>query len=295
MQVLILGYGEMGHAMEAVLGPRHELAIWERFPADGFVSARLEDAAPAAEVVILCLPAAPHGEVLQRIAPMLRADSTCLSIAKGLDDRGRYAAQVLDSVLGGSRAFAVLYGPMIAEELQAGGWGFAQAGCPAKVYGSLEALFAGSRLRLAHTTDVIGVSWSVVLKNVYAIAFGAADGLGLGDNVRGCLMVQALRELERIVTDQGGDEATCHSLAGLGDLATTATSVDSHHHALGVRLARGETDDISGEGVHTLSMVSAHGLLDVARYPLMAVIRDMVDYPATAAAGLADFIATTRL
>jgi len=73
----------------------------------------------------------------------------------------------------------------------------------------------------------------VILKNVYAIMFGVADELKLGDNMRGHLMVAAIAELSGIVQSFGGQAHTPYSYAGLGDLLTTATSEGSHHHALG--------------------------------------------------------------
>ena len=64
----------------------------------------------------------------------------------------------------------------------------------------------------------------MILKNVYAMVFGMADELELGDNVRGFLATATLQELDRIVLHQGGLPGTPYHLAGLGDLITTATS-----------------------------------------------------------------------
>ena len=129
------------------------------------------------------------------------------------------------------------------------------------------------------THDVAGISWSVILKNVYAMMFGVADELQLGDNMRGFLMVAALHELEQIVIQMGGKPASPFHLAGLGDLVTTATSENSHHHELGGMLARGETENIAGEGVHTLKMVEKHHLLNTAMFPLFRLIQQIVKQP----------------
>lgn len=283
MQVLILGYGEMGHAMETLLGPRHDLAIWDKYPPPGFRSVRLDDALPAADCVVFCLPVSPHAEVLERVAPHLNAESLCISIAKGLDESGRSAHGIFEATLGRSHDYALLYGPMISEDIRAGRSGFAQAGCESEaMFERIRALFNGSTLHLSHSTDLAGITWSVILKNVYAIAFGIIDALDCGDNTRGFLMVQALTELNRIVTDMGGRSGTPYQLAGLGDLVTTATSTDSHHHALGGKLARGEIDTPTGEGVHTLAMIKAHGILEIEQYPLMATIDRIVNERAAA-------------
>ena len=44
LSVLILGYGEMGHAMEHLLSAHHQLDIWEKYPQPGFQSVILEEA-----------------------------------------------------------------------------------------------------------------------------------------------------------------------------------------------------------------------------------------------------------
>jgi glycerol-3-phosphate dehydrogenase (NAD(P)+) len=279
-RVLVLGYGEMGHAMEVLLAGRVHLDIWEKFPAENFRSAVLEEVAPLADLVLFCLPANPHREVVTRLLPLLRTETICLSIAKGLDERGQTAAEVFADVLGERQPYALLYGPMISEELRAGRYGFAELGCKDDTtYRKVKDLFANTRLLIEPSSDITGISWSVILKNVYAMVFGMADELQMGDNVRGYLSVASITELEQIVCTMGGDAGSPWHLAGLGDLVTTATSKDSHHHELGRMLARGESEGIQGEGVHTLEMVRQYGLFREADYPLFELISSIVSSP----------------
>ena len=103
-------------------------------------------------------------------------------------------------------------------------------------------------------------------------------------------MVAALSELEQIVIKMGGKPASSYHLAGLGDLVTTATSKNSHHYELGKMLARGETENINGEGVHTLLMIEKHHLLNITMFPLMQLIQQIVKQPELAAQKLNVFI-----
>ena len=279
-RVLILGHGEMGHAMEHLLQGRQQLDIWEKYPQDNFQSVVLEDAAPRADVVLFCLPVNPHREIAKQIAPLLKKTCLCLSIAKGLDEAGQTAAQIFAGVLGPRQPCSLLYGPMISEEIRADRYAFAQLGCEGMdSYSRVCELYQGTRLCIEHTSDITGISWSVVLKNVYAMVFGMADELQLGDNMRGYLAVAALRELDQIVRKMGGQAGSPYHLAGLGDLITTATSEDSHHHELGRMLAREQVRGIEGEGIHTLEMVSQHRLFNTADYPLFRLIHDIVRSP----------------
>ena len=279
-KVLILGYGEMGHAMEYLLKERQQLDIWEKYPQDNFQSVVLEDAAPEADIVLFCLPVNPHREIVKQIATILKKTCICLSIAKGLDEAGQTAAQIFAEVLASRQDYALLYGPMISEEIRAGRYAFAQLGCShINSYNKIRDLYHGTRFYIEHTSDITGISWSVILKNVYAMVFGMADELQLGDNMRGYLAAASLRELDQIVCKMGGQAAISYHLAGLGDLIATATSDDSHHHELGCMLAREEARVIEGEGIHTLEMVTRHRLFNTADFPLFQLIQDIVRHP----------------
>jgi glycerol-3-phosphate dehydrogenase (NAD(P)+) len=275
--------------MEFLLRDRHRLRVWQRH--DG--AATLHSAAADSDVVLLCVPATAIGELAGLLRPHLPAATLCVTIAKGLDDRGRLPIQALDAGLGPGRG-VVLYGPMISEEIRAGKPAFAQCGArDPQTYARIAALFAGTALRLDAAEDMLGISWSAILKNVYAMAFGMADEMVLGDNVRGFLAVAALHELDAIVRSLGGAAVTPFHLAGLGDLITTATSRGSHHHELGRMIVRDERERLAGEGVHTLAMIRTHALFDTGRYPLFRLIDAGVRDPGTARTALCAFLSCT--
>lgn len=294
-RVLILGYGEMGHAMEYLLAARHDVRIWNMGVVVKGCKATLGEEVAEAQVILFCLPVNPHHEIASRIAPYLAEGSLCLSIAKGLDESGRTAAQVFENVFADKHRYGVVYGPMISEEIRMGRYAFADAVLSdAADFDVMHGLFRGSTLICQQASDMHGRSWSVILKNVYAILFGVADELKLGDNMRGHLMVAAIAELSGIVQAFGGQAHTPYSYAGLGDLLTTATSEGSHHHALGRRLVRGEWSDISGEGVHTLRMVEKYHLFDWRSYPLFSLARDIVTAPETLNERVEDYLKLLR-
>ncbi|UCH54015.1 MAG: hypothetical protein JSW09_04290 [Pseudomonadota bacterium] len=266
LNVLILGHGEMGSAMEFLLAPHHRVRVWQRRGATP-----LPTAAADAAIVLFCVPTPPHAELAQALAPALAPTALCLTVAKGLDETGRTAVEALHATLG-DRPYGVIYGPMIAEELRAGRPGFALLGLDhAQADVRAESLFQNTMLHIERATDIAGLSWCAVLKNVYALLFGAADELGLGDNMRGYLAVAAVAELGAICVKLGGHAASAATLAGLGDLITTATSRGSHHHALGQRIARGETAGLTGEGLHTLRVLAKGARLALQDYPLAAL------------------------
>jgi glycerol-3-phosphate dehydrogenase (NAD(P)+) len=290
LRVLILGYGEMGHALEYLLLGKHDVHIWSRAS-----HTTLEQEVPLAQVILFCLPVNAHIEMIHRIAPHLTEDSLCLTIAKGLDESGLTAPQVLSSVLAGRHRYGVMFGPMISEEIKLGRYAFADVALSdSDDFSRVRKLFQGGTLICRNVTDMPGSSWSVILKNVYAIIFGVADELKLGDNMRGYLIVTALAELSAIVKAFGGEAHTPYAYAGLGDLLTTATSENSHHHELGCKLAAGDFSDISGEGVHTLQMVEKFHLFDSKLYPLFTLVNDIVTKPEKLKNRVEDYLCQIR-
>ncbi|MDX1697229.1 MAG: hypothetical protein R3308_03040 [Thiohalobacterales bacterium] len=276
-RILVIGYGRIGHAMESMLAPNHALMYTDIRPVSPHEPVELEQAAAAAEFVICCVHVTPLAEVAARIRPHLREDAISLTVAKGLDEEGRPASSIFADVFGDSHHYCALYGPMIAEDIIQGRMAFAQVGCSRpEVYARIEALFHDTVLRLQYSDDMPGIAWSSVLKNVYAILFGAVDELALGDNVRGYLAVETLAEMAAIVQAMGGDAATVLQVAGLGDLVTTATSESSRHHTLGRQLVRGDYPDKPAEGLHTLAMIDKFGLIDTQPYPLFRLVQQIV-------------------
>lgn len=288
-RVLILGRGEMGQAMEFLLAPRHQVQTWQRHPPAAENPLKLSDVVPISDFILFCLPATAHAEVAGLIAPWRKNDTLFLTIAKGLDEAGQLPGTVLAQAIGTPHV-ALLYGPMISEEIRAGKPAFAECGIADRNrFENIAALYRGGTLHLEHARDFTGLSWSVILKNVYAMAFGMADELNLGDNTRGYLSVRALQELSGIVRHLGGEATTPYRLAGLGDLITTATSTGSHHHELGRRLVRGETN-LKGEGIHTLAMIEKFKLIENHGFSLLRLIANCVREPSTSARRITDFI-----
>ena len=292
-EVLILGYGEMGHALQMLLTPFHKLSIWNRSSVDGQTLRTLNECVPQAKIIIFCLPVNAHLSLLKEILPMMNEKALCISIAKGLNESGKSAEEIFKTHLD---HYALIYGPMISEEICANKVGFAQLGCSKKTdYNAILKIFKPTNLYLNSTDDIAGISWSVILKNVYALAFGMIDELNMGKNVRGFLTVMALNELDCIAESLGGKAKSSYGLAGLGDLITTGSSEDSRHHSLGRRVAKGDFSDMKAEGTHTLLMVKKFNRFEWNRYPLFMTIEKIISQESKAKEALEALYKTTSL
>jgi len=101
-------------------------------------------------------------------------------------------------------------------------------------------LLRGETLRAYPSEDLTGVEVGGAVKNVLAIAAGASDGLGFGDNARAALITRGLAEAGRLSAALGGRRETLTGLAGLGDLVLTCTGNLSRNRRVGLALARGQ-------------------------------------------------------
>jgi glycerol-3-phosphate dehydrogenase (NAD(P)+) len=104
----------------------------------------------------------------------------------------------------------------------------------------LQTALGSPRFRVYTSLDVVSVELGGALKNVFAIAAGISDGLGLGDNAKAALVTRSLVELVRFGVAMGGTANAFYGLSGAGDLILTCYSEHSRNHTVGQRLGRGE-------------------------------------------------------
>jgi glycerol-3-phosphate dehydrogenase (NAD(P)+) len=107
-------------------------------------------------------------------------------------------------------------------------------------------------LRLYTIDDLIGAELGGALKNVYAIAAGMCDGLGLGDNAKAALVTRVLAEMIRIGETLGARSVTFVGLSGFGDLIATCYGEWSRNHEFGFKIGRGHTIDELMQGRRTV-------------------------------------------
>lgn len=137
-------------------------------------------------------------------------------------------------------AHGLVSGPSFAREVVNGlPTALTVASTDAAFAGRAVAWFHGAGMRAYSNPDVIGVELGGALKNVLAIACGAADGLGFGANARAAVITRGLAELMRLGHAMGGLPQTFMGLAGIGDLVLTCTDDQSRNRRLGLALARG--------------------------------------------------------
>ena len=117
----------------------------------------------------------------------------------------------------------------------------------------LQASLGQRRFRPYASDDLTGVALGGAAKNVYAIACGVVEGMGLGENARAALLARSFAELSRLGEHLGAKRETLMGLSGLGDLVLTATSPSSRNFSSGMELGRGKTAESLNMPGHPLA------------------------------------------
>ena len=164
-----------------------------------------------------------------------------VSCTKGIEqERGLLMSEVIAEQFPGAR-LAVLSGPNLAGEIARGIPSAGVIGSENEsALASIQSLFEGTTFRAYTSGDLRGIQLGGALKNVFAIAAGISDGLGLGENAKAALVTRSLAEMTRLGTAMGGRPETFAGLSGVGDLMVTCFSDRSRNHQVGFRLGKGE-------------------------------------------------------
>lgn len=138
-------------------------------------------------------------------------------------------------------AVGVVSGPSFAEEVARGlPTAVTVAATDPRLAADVAALLRADTMRAYESDDIAGVETGGAVKNVLAIAAGASDALGFGNNARAALITRGLAETGRLSTALGGRRDTLMGLAGLGDLVLTCTGDLSRNRRVGLALAHGK-------------------------------------------------------
>jgi glycerol-3-phosphate dehydrogenase (NAD(P)+) len=265
-RVAVVGAGAWGTTLarlvarvEPVLLVCHDPATAERINATHRNEARLpgvdlpvtviatadpRDLRDARDLVIFAVPSTHLRAMVIAAAPHLAPEADRLSATKGLerDSLLRMSEVIVDAGGGRPGAVAALSGPNLAAEVARNlPTSAVVATADAELAQRIIARLGRRRFRLYANEDLLGVELAGALKNVVAIAAGAADGLGFGDNGKAGLLTRGLAEMMRLGIAAGANALTFAGLAGIGDLVATCGSRLSRNHRLGEELAAGRT------------------------------------------------------
>ena len=193
-----------------------------------------------AELAVVAVPSGAVRSVCASMKGRLASGAAVVCVSKGFEPGTlKRMDQVIAEELP-SHACVILSGPSHAEEIAKGiPTTVVAASADSQAAELVQDVFSGDCMRVYVTDDVIGVELGGALKNVIALAAGALDGLGLGDNTKAALMTRGLTEIARLGVACGARTETFGGLSGMGDLIVTCTSMHSRNRRCGILVGQG--------------------------------------------------------
>jgi glycerol-3-phosphate dehydrogenase (NAD(P)+) len=266
-KVAVLGGGTWGATLAAHLDQLgHEVAIWEFVPevAAYLAKERCLKTLPQLRLPSSVLVSNDMGAVLKgrscvlSVTPshavrptfetavkngFIEDGALVITASKGIENKTFLVmTQIISQVFPRVGDAVVLTGPSHAEEVAAGQpVALVAASEMQSAQNRVKNLFSSEKFRVYTSGDPIGAQLGAALKNVYAVASGIVDGLGLGDNTKAALMTRGLSEMARLGKTMGASPFTFFGLSGLGDLIVTCGSKHSRNRSLGEKIGQGKS------------------------------------------------------
>ncbi|OGS18540.1 MAG: glycerol-3-phosphate dehydrogenase [Elusimicrobia bacterium RIFOXYA2_FULL_50_26] len=264
----VLGAGSWGCTLAALLAEKgNSVTLWEfnhkqaeeldrwrslsffhyvNLPKEIVITSTLKEAIENKDFIIFTLPSHTVRAVAGAIAGegVNLSNTIIITASKGIENETlKRMSEIIAETLPATRdKIVALSGPTHAEEV-------AQKIATAATVASLNSdaaakcqeLLSTAHLRVYTHTDIAGVETGGALKNIFAIAAGICDGLGLGDNTKAALVTRGMREMVRLGMQLGGQPSTFFGLTGMGDLIVTCFSTHSRNRALGEKVGKGKS------------------------------------------------------
>ena len=196
-----------------------------------------------ADIVILATPSPYLKDFLAPLTVPLR-DKFIVSAIKGIvpDDYTTVVEYIHDHYGLSFKQLGIITGPSHAEEVSLERLSYLTVVCtdPENSH-TIGHKFATEYIKLSYSTDLYGIEYATILKNIYAVAVGMAVGLGYGDNFLAVLISNSAMEMARFLRESYPDQRETRASAYLGDLLVTCYSVYSRNRKLGLLIGHGCT------------------------------------------------------
>lgn len=202
----------------------------------------IHTAIKSSDIIILVTPAAYLKAALEGMGDdELRGKTVCSGI-KGIipDDNCVTGEYLIRRYLVPDENIVIITGPSHAEEVSAEKLTYLTfASRDSERASAVALLFANRWIRTLISGDFIGTEYAAVMKNIYAIAAGIANGLAYGDNFIAVLLANAAGEMSRFVNAVSPLQREITESPYLGDLLVTGYSQFSRNRNLGYMIGKG--------------------------------------------------------
>jgi len=202
----------------------------------------IHTATESSDVIILVTPAAYLKAALEGLADDDLAGKTVCSGIKGIipGDNCVTGEYLIRRYNVPEENIVIITGPSHAEEVSAEKLTYLTfASLNSERAEAVASFFSNRWIRTLVSEDFIGIEYAAVMKNIYAIAAGMANGLAYGDNFIAVLLANAAGEMSRFVDAVSPFRRDITESPYLGDLLVTGYSQFSRNRNLGFMIGKG--------------------------------------------------------
>jgi len=198
-----------------------------------------------ADVLFLALPSIITVDFVLQNKEYISEKVVLVNLAKGFGCGKMTITACLEKMI--NNPVSTMKGPTFAREvINAAPTAMTFAAADKKLFDQIGAIFKNTSIYLDYTTDVEGVEYLSILKNIYAIILGIIDAHFDSPNLRFLVLTRAFDEMRRIMLRSGGRESSMFNYSGYGDFSLTALNDLSRNRTLGLLIGKGFfTKDIS--------------------------------------------------
>ncbi len=204
----------------------------------------LNEVINASSILIVVVPSAYIEESFSVVSKDALVNKTIVSAVKGILPGSNEL--LLDYLI---REFSIdkhnyytLLGPCHAEEVASEKLSYLTfSGIDEARAKDISALFNNQFINTKTNTDIYGVQYAAVLKNIYALAAGIATGLDYGDNFLSVFIANCTNEMEHFLDkiSPRNNEHKYSVSVYLGDLLVTCYSLYSRNRMFGTMIGKG--------------------------------------------------------
>lgn len=270
MKVGLIGNGSWATALAKMLtGNGHELHWWMRntdavqhltekkhnkdylssvyFPEHIRPTTSLTEVIAENDIILFCTPSAFILDVLEQLSPEALQDKICISAIKGiiLDENCLLNDYLQQHFQVDSDHYVAITGPCHAEEVAQERLSYLTfSGTHPETVATIATLFRCDYINTTLNADLWGTQYAAVLKNIYAIGAGIANGLGYGDNFLSVYATNCYNEMYYFLEQHNAIHPCCRqqnfiTSAYLGDLLVTCYSTHSRNRTFGTLVGKG--------------------------------------------------------
>ena len=207
------------------------------------ISTNLKNIIFKADTLVLVTPSAYLYSTLSELTSEQLRTKNVVSAIKGIvpermETISSYMGNVFHVPL---NQFCVISGPSHAEEIASERLTFLTSGSSnLELAEYIACMFTTPYVQARTSSDIQGIEFSIILKNIYALAGGILRGTGAGDNLLAVFNTNCINEMVHFIQSIfPNNDRNIFTAPYLGDFLVTAYSQFSRNRSFGIMIGKG--------------------------------------------------------